>query len=70
MNRHTQYLKSALEDLSIAARLVVEKANAPPPGSEQATNLALAGIMAATLLAAAANIATLELLEKEYSDSD
>ena len=68
MTKHSKHLKSALDALVDGNQLIVTKADAMPKGNEQDLMLALAGIMAATLLAAAAHIATLELLEKEYDD--
>ena len=69
MTKHLKHLKSALDDLVDANQLIVTKANAMLKGNEQDLMLALSGVMAATLLAASANIATLELLEAEYNGS-
>ena len=69
MTKHSKHLKSALDGLADANQLIVTKANAMLKGNEQDLMLALSGVMAATLLAASANIATLELLEAEYNGS-
>ena len=69
MDKHLNHRKLALDELVDANKLIVTRANAMPKGNEQDLMLALAGVMAATLLAAGANIATLELLEAEYNDS-
>ena len=69
MTKHSKHLTSALDNLADAGQIIVTKANAMLKGNEQDLMLALAGVMAATLLAAGANIATLELLEAEYNGS-
>jgi hypothetical protein len=54
-----------------ASNLLISRAeNELPAGLEKNLTLVLSGILAAVLVAAAANIATLELLEKEYSDAE
>lgn len=69
MIKHSKHLKSALDDLVEVNQFIVTKAEAMLEGNEQNLVIALTGIMAATLLAASANIATLELLEAEYNGS-
>mgnify|MGYP001571827781 CR=1 FL=1 len=68
MTKHSKHLKSALKGLMDANQLIMTKTDVMRKGNEQDLMLALAGVMAATLLAAGANIATLVLLEAEYND--
>jgi len=67
----SKQLKVALASMLEANSALLNHAEKEMPAGQAKDKMAaLSGILAAVLLVAAANIATLELLENEYSDSE